>query len=240
MQILRSDHGRICAWLQKNVEVGWGRQFVSYETDGKSVTAFFDDDSSVVGRLLVGTDGVNSTGWPQLTNFPFLHTLTLAVHEQSMTGLELQPRTTLLASITAEVSWIRRNTKRRCNSVSQPTWLTLPIRGSSEACLVCASTKLLQDISGARHGTMKACSMMTTGFEVHPQKSCCNMGLNERAILILPWYVLFSVHRQMAPSHHPLSSGICCRSRFQKAESLCQGMQFIQCLHVSRASMIDA
>ena len=71
-EFIRANRAKLRNWLLTNLNVHWGKRFSHYEEDESGVTAFFEDNTSYHGDILVGADGVGSQVRNQLLPDPNL------------------------------------------------------------------------------------------------------------------------------------------------------------------------
>lgn len=62
MPIIRAERSRLRKILATNIPVQWSKRVSRIEYDDKGVEAFFEDGTSAKGDVLIGADGINSSG----------------------------------------------------------------------------------------------------------------------------------------------------------------------------------
>lgn len=62
MPIVRAERLRLRRTLATNLPIKWGKRVSRIVHDDNGVEAFFEDGTSAKGDILVGADGINSSG----------------------------------------------------------------------------------------------------------------------------------------------------------------------------------
>lgn len=62
MPIVRAERMRLRRTLATNLPIKWGKRVSRIVHDDHGVEAFFEDGTSAKGDILVGADGINSSG----------------------------------------------------------------------------------------------------------------------------------------------------------------------------------
>lgn len=62
MPIVRAERMRLRRTLATNIPIQWGKRVSRIVHDDNGVEAFFEDGTSAKGDILVGADGINSSG----------------------------------------------------------------------------------------------------------------------------------------------------------------------------------
>ena len=60
--MFRANRAKLRNWLAHKIDVQWNMSAASIEDDASGVTLHFADGTSAMGDVLVGCDGVHSTG----------------------------------------------------------------------------------------------------------------------------------------------------------------------------------
>lgn len=63
---VRVNRAELREWLSEHIHIDWNKKFSHYEETDHGVTAYFQDGTSAAGSVLVGADGIQSSGMTKI------------------------------------------------------------------------------------------------------------------------------------------------------------------------------